>query len=97
VILQRRDADPAVTAAIAAVRPIRQAAVLIPIIERSEPSVLFTRRTAQLTDHAGQISFPGGKIEAGDESPAATALRETEEEIALARRFIEPFGYLTFT
>jgi 8-oxo-dGTP pyrophosphatase MutT (NUDIX family) len=90
----QEDADPAVVAAIAAVRPIRLAAVLVPIIERGEPSVLFTQRTAHLTDHAGQISFPGGKIDAGDESPAAAALREAEEEIALARRFVEPLGYL---
>ena len=81
-------------AAIAAVRPIRPAAVLVPIIERDEPSVLLTQRTAHLADHAGQISFPGGKIDAGDESPAAAALREAEEEIALPRRFVEPLGYL---
>ena len=86
----QQDADPAVVAAIAAVRPIRLAAVLVPIIERDEPSVLFTQRTAHLTDHAGQISFPGGKIDPGDESPAAAALREAEEEVALANRFVEP-------
>src|SRR5262245_31925238 len=85
-----QDADPAVVAAIAAVRPIRLAAVLVPIIERDEPTVLFTQRTAHLADHAGQISFPGGKIDAGDESPAAAALREAEEEIALPRRFVQP-------
>ena len=61
----------------------RPAAVLVPIIEREELSVLFTQRTAHLADHGGQISFPGGKIDAGDESPAAAALREAEEEIAL--------------
>ena len=88
------DTDPAVIAAIAAVRPIRPAAVLVPIIERDELSVLFTERTAHLADHAGQISFPGGKIDASDESPAAAALREAEEEIALCRRFVEPIGYL---
>src|SRR6185295_5379669 len=90
----QQDADPAVIAAVAAVRPIRLAAVLVPIIERDEPSVLFTQRTAHLADHPGQISFPGGKIDAGDESPAAAALREAEEEIALCRRFVEPIGYL---
>lgn len=90
----QQDADPAVVAAVAAVRPIRLAAVLVPIIERDEPSVLFTQRTAHLTDHAGQISFPGGKIDASDESPAAAALREAEEEIALPRSFVAPIGYL---
>jgi 8-oxo-dGTP pyrophosphatase MutT (NUDIX family) len=88
------DADPAVIAAIAAVRPIRPAAVLVPIVEREELSVLFTQRSAHLNDHAGQISFPGGKIDAGDASPTAAALREAEEEIALARSFVEPIGYL---
>jgi hypothetical protein len=77
------DADPAVMAAIGAM-PIRAAAVLVPVIARAEPTVLFTRRTAHLVDHAGQIAFPGGKIEAADASPAAAALREAEEEIALA-------------
>ena len=88
------DADPTVVAAIAAVQPIRPAAALVPIIERDKPSVLFTQRTAHLTDHGGQISFPGGKIDAGDASPAAAALREAEEEIALTCRFVEPIGYL---
>lgn len=87
------DLDP-VLKAMAKVRPIRPAAVLIPILERAEPTVLFTQRTAHLKDHAGQISFPGGKIEAGDASPLAAALRETEEEIGLEASFIRPIGYL---
>jgi len=90
----QHDANPAVISAIAAVRPIRPAAVLVPIIERDELSVLFTQRTGHLADHAGQISFPGGKIDATDESPTAAALREAEEEIALPRSFVEPLGYL---
>jgi 8-oxo-dGTP pyrophosphatase MutT (NUDIX family) len=89
-----RSADPAVLAAIAAVRPIKPAAVLVPVVQRNEPSVLLTERTARLADHGGEISFPGGKIDAGDASPAAAALREAEEEVGLAREFVEPVGYL---
>ena len=89
-----RNADPAVLAAIAAVRPIRPAAVLVPVVQRNEPSVLFTERTAGLADHGGEISFPGGKIDTRDESPAAAALREAQEEIGLTREFVEPIGYL---
>ena len=85
--------DP-VMAAIAAVRPIRPAAVLVPIVARAEPTVLLTQRTAHLKNHAGQISFPGGKIEAPDANPLAAALRETEEEVGLTARFIAPIGYL---
>jgi ADP-ribose pyrophosphatase YjhB (NUDIX family) len=88
----QQDADPALVSAIAGVRPVRLAAVLVPIIDGDEPSVLFTKRTAHLNDHAGQISFPGGKIDAGDDSPTAAALREAEEEIALARNFVRPIG-----
>jgi len=87
------DADP-VMAKIAAVRPIRPAAVLVPIVDHAEPTVLLTQRAQHLPDHAGQVSFPGGKIDAGDESPLASALREADEEIGLARDFIEPLGYL---
>jgi 8-oxo-dGTP pyrophosphatase MutT (NUDIX family) len=87
------DLDPLMRA-IAQVRPIRPAAVLVPIVDRAEPMVLFTQRSAHLKDHAGQISFPGGKIEPSDASPLAAALRETEEEIGLAAKFIEPIGYL---
>lgn len=87
------DLDPA-SSAIAAVRPIKPAAVLIPVIERDEPMVLLTQRAVHLPDHAGQIAFPGGKIDAGDASPLAAALREADEEIGLAEQFIEPIGYL---
>jgi 8-oxo-dGTP pyrophosphatase MutT (NUDIX family) len=87
------DVDP-VMRAIAAVRPIRPAAVLVPIVDRAEPTVLLTQRATHLPDHAGQISFPGGKIEADDASPLAAALREAEEEIGLERRFVDPIGYL---
>ena len=71
------------------------AAVLVPVIERPEGlTVLFTQRTAHLNDHAGQVSFPGGRCERTDASPVFTALRETEEEIGLARNLIEVLGLL---
>jgi 8-oxo-dGTP pyrophosphatase MutT (NUDIX family) len=79
---------------IAQERPIRPAAVLIPIVDHAEPTVLLTQRAAHLNDHAGQISFPGGKIDATDASPLDAALREAEEEIGLTREFIDPIGYL---
>jgi 8-oxo-dGTP pyrophosphatase MutT (NUDIX family) len=56
--------------------------------------LLLTRRTDHLRDHAGQISFPGGRVEPEDDGPVATALRETEEEIGLPRRYIEVLGQL---
>ena len=87
------DADP-VMSKIAQVRPIRPAAVLVPVIERVEPMVLLTQRAAHLPDHPGQISFPGGKIDKGEDSAAVAALREAEEEIGLDRAAIEPLGYL---
>jgi 8-oxo-dGTP pyrophosphatase MutT (NUDIX family) len=76
-------------------RPVRSASVLIAIVLRDGgPTVLFTQRTADLTDHPGQISFPGGRVEKSDASPFETALRETEEEIGLARRHVEIIGRL---
>jgi 8-oxo-dGTP pyrophosphatase MutT (NUDIX family) len=87
------DADP-VMRKIAQVRPIRPAAVLVPIVDRPQPTVLLTQRAPDLSSHAGQVAFPGGKIDAGDQSPLASALRETDEEIGLARDFLEPIGYL---
>ncbi len=90
----QRNAEPDALAAIAAVRPIRPAAVLVPVVQRDEPSVLLTERIAGLNDHGGEISFAGGKIDAGDANPTAAALREAEEEIGLDRKFVEPIGYL---
>jgi 8-oxo-dGTP pyrophosphatase MutT (NUDIX family) len=76
-------------------REIRPAAVLVPVVRReSGLTVLFTRRTAHLNDHAGQISFPGGRSEPGDASAAETALREAAEEIGLAAAQVEVLGEL---
>ena len=79
---------------IAREQPVRPAAVLIPVVDHPQPTVLLTQRSAHLNDHAGQISFPGGKIDAIDASPLDAALREAEEEIGLSREFIDPIGYL---
>jgi 8-oxo-dGTP pyrophosphatase MutT (NUDIX family) len=79
---------------IAREQPIRPAAVLIPIVDHPEPTVLLTQRSPHLADHAGQIAFPGGKIDATDASPRDAALREAEEEVGLDRRFVDPLGYL---
>jgi len=71
------------------------AAVLVPLITRpSGLSVLLTKRAETLREHAGQISFPGGRIELADASPWHAALRETHEEIGLAPEFVEFAGYL---
>ncbi len=80
-------------------RPLKPAAVLILVINHAqEPTVLFTQRTAHLTDHAGQISFPGGRVEAHDPDHFHTALRETEEETGVRADAIEVLGAIpTYT
>ncbi|MBS1141829.1 MAG: hydrolase [Proteobacteria bacterium] len=79
----------------AADQPLTPAAVLFPIVLRDGGNtVLLTQRTAHLRDHAGQISFPGGRVEDEDLSPIHTALRETEEEIGLSRERVEIVGFL---
>lgn len=87
------DLDPTLweQVGVAATKP---AAVLVPVIERAEPMILLTLRTADLPSHPGQIAFPGGKIDKEDASPLAAALREADEEIGLDRRFVDPIGYL---
>ncbi len=74
---------------------LRAAAVLVPLVERDgQVNLLFTQRTDHLAAHPGQISFPGGRVEAADTSRADTALRETEEEIGLARQRVTVLGNL---
>lgn len=71
------------------------AAVLVPLVNRASGiQVLLTQRTAHLNDHAGQISFPGGRVDAGDVDRIDTALRETEEETGLPRTRVEVLGFL---
>ena len=69
-------------------------AVLVAVVDRPDPTVLLTQRTADLASHAGQVAFPGGKIDPDDATPAAAAMREAEEEIGLSHEMIEPIGYL---
>jgi len=87
------DLDPSVweRAGVAATKP---AAVLVAVVDRPEPGVILTMRTAELPNHAGQIAFPGGKIDQGDQGPLAAALREAQEEVGLDPRLVEPLGYL---
>jgi 8-oxo-dGTP pyrophosphatase MutT (NUDIX family) len=87
------DLDPALWER-AGVKATKPASVLVPIVDRSAPTVLLTLRTADLASHAGQVAFPGGKIDPADESPVAAALREAKEEVGLAPILVEPIGYL---
>ncbi len=76
-------------------KPLTPAAVLMPLVMRDDGmTVLLTRRTDHLKDHAGQISFPGGRVDASDRDACHTALRETEEEIGLTSAAIEVVGRL---
>ena len=74
--------------------PKNQAAVLVPIIARPEPTLLLTRRAATLRKHAGQVAFPGGKRDASDDSLITTALREAEEEVAIPAHAVNVVGVL---
>ena len=86
------DLDPALLPA--ALPPPTAAAVLVPVVARPELTLLLTQRTEHLPSHAGQIAFPGGKVDPTDGGPLGAALREAEEEIGLDRRLVEPLGFL---
>lgn len=75
-------------------RVLMPAAVLIAVSDEPEPQLLLTRRSDTLTKHAGQIAFPGGRIDPEDDGPVAAALREAEEEVALDRRLVDVLGML---
>ena len=85
------DFDPGI---VSTDRVLTPAAVLIPIIDREEPTVLFTRRTDTLRRHAGQVAFPGGRIDPEDDGPVTAALREAHEEVALPPSEVEVLGTL---
>lgn len=92
--------DHALGNALPDIRPVRPAAVLVPLVERGDGdggaryTMLLTQRAATLRQHAAQIAFPGGKIDADDASPLAAALREAHEEIGLPASLVKPLGYL---
>jgi 8-oxo-dGTP pyrophosphatase MutT (NUDIX family) len=79
---------------LAAQAELRPAAVLLLVVNHAEPTVVFTQRTAHLNDHAGQISFPGGRCDEEDCTPERTALREAREEIGLEAERVELLGRL---
>ena len=77
--------------------PLVKAAVLLPLVDRGEPCVVFAKRTDRVGTHRGQISFPGGRVDPSDAGFLEAALRESEEEIGLPRTAVEPLGALDDT
>lgn len=73
-------------------RGLTQAAVLVPVVDRREPSVILTLRPETMRRHPGQISFPGGRLDPGDSGPVEAALREAEEEIGLSPARVDIIG-----
>jgi 8-oxo-dGTP pyrophosphatase MutT (NUDIX family) len=88
------DLDPELAADLAVMEPPAAAAVLVPIVLRDELTVLLTQRTDTMTKHAGQISFPGGRVDPTDANAVETALREADEEIGLKTTHVETIGFL---
>jgi len=89
------DLNPDMRQFVPADRRLRRAAVLVPIVDRPEGlTVLLTRRTEHLSSHAGQVSFPGGRIDPEDAGPVEAALREAQEEIGLDPGFVSIAGFL---
>lgn len=89
------DLNPGEVPGLIAVAVPKPAAVLVPVVAHATGlTILLTMRTDLLATHAGQVAFPGGKMEPADTSPLVTALRETEEEIGLSPGHIEPIGFL---
>jgi 8-oxo-dGTP pyrophosphatase MutT (NUDIX family) len=89
----RPQSDPILAAL--ALEALTPAAVLVPVVDRPEgPTVLFTVRAAHLRKHAGQISFPGGRLESADADALGAALREVEEEVGIGPQWVEPLGFL---
>ena len=77
--------------------PLVRAAVLVPIVDRGEALLVFAQRTQRVGHHAGQISFPGGRVDAEDADDLAAALREAQEEVGLSPSLVEPLGLLDDT
>jgi 8-oxo-dGTP pyrophosphatase MutT (NUDIX family) len=77
--------------------PLVKAAVLVPIVDRGEPFLVFAKRTEHVGTHRGQISLPGGRLDPSDRGLLEAALRESEEEIGLPRAVVEPLGALDDT
>jgi len=75
-------------------RSLTPASVLIGLVMRERPTLLLTQRTKHLSSHSGQVAFPGGKADAGDTGPVATALREAQEEVGLSAKFVTVIGHL---
>lgn len=73
-------------------QPVSPAAVLVPVVDRPEPTVILTVRPTTMRRHAGQIAFPGGRIDPRDDGPVAAALREAEEEIGLSPDAVDVIG-----